>query len=337
MTAGFASSTRHRTARLIGLAVVAFVALDLLITGMGSPPSNIPALVLDDNTGVPPVPTNADFPYIRDHNIVAIALLGSLGVIGILISLREALAKRNPMPLMLSIGTVIVVVPEVFFDVIGMVYYPTDSTDNAFDLFGRQMGWFIIAGWAGAGAFAAMMLKTLMSRPTAKQIWLVMLATAVSYTIFEELLVGAGGMYHYYGNQPMWWNNLPLWWTPCNAIGVALLPAAFAYRYQAILTGWRSAAMLLVVPASAAGAYAIIAMPSWIVVNGDYPWLVTELAGLSTWALGIGLIAVIMNLFLGYQPFQADHRGILPPGVKEPTQAMPAVAPKAEPAPAVLR
>jgi hypothetical protein len=66
--------------------------------------------------------------------------------------------------------------------------------------------------------------------------------------------------------------------------------------------------MLIVVPSSVAGTYAFIGMPSWIAVNGDYPWFPTQLAGLATWALGVGLVAIIMNLFLGYQPFQADSR-----------------------------
>ncbi len=105
------------------------------------------------------------------------------------------------------------------------------------------------------------MLMELEKRPPAKRVWAADGLTFLSYTIFEEILVGLGGVYHYYGNQPLWWNSLPLWWTPCNAIGCALLPAAFAYRYRAHLVGWRASAMLVVVPASVAGAYALIAMP----------------------------------------------------------------------------
>ena len=288
-----------------GFAVL--VALDLLITGVIHPPSSVPPLTLDQNTGVPPVPTNADFPYDRTHNVVAIVLFATLGLVALGVALREC-RRRNWLPLCLCLGTVAIIVPEVFVDVIGKVYYPTDDTDHAFDLFGRQMGWFVVAGWFGAGAFAMLMFKALSARLTAKQVWILIGVTGVSYTIFEELMVGFGGIYHYYGNQPMWWNELPLWWTPCNAIGCALLPAAFAYRYQAQLRDWRAVAMLVVVPASVAGSYALIAMPSWVVVNGDYPWLPTELAGLATWALGIGLIAVILNLFLGYRPFDPDSR-----------------------------
>lgn len=310
-------SSSYAIAPILAIFFVVLVGLDLLITGIGSPPSIVPPVQLGENTGVPVVPSNADFPYSHTHTIWAIVLLGGLGTVGFLLCVREVIKNNDWLPLFTSIGTVIIVVPEVFVDIIGMVYYPTSDSDHAFDLFGRQMGWFILAGWFGAGAFAVTMTKALLLRPTAKQVWILMGATCLSYTIFEEFLVGFGGIYQYYGNQPMWWHNLPLWWTPCNAIGCALLPAAFAYRYQALLKGWKAAAMLVVVPASVAGAYAFIGMPSWVVVNGDYAWFPTELAGLGTWALGIGLVAIILNLFLGYQPFSPDSKPWTPPGVDE--------------------
>jgi hypothetical protein len=290
----------------------ALVVLDLVITGLGSPPGNVPAVKLGANTDVPVVPTNVDFPYSHTHTIWAIALLGGLGFVGFVVAIRDAIRNRDYLPLFIGLGTVAVIFPEVFFDIIGMVYYPVHSGDFAFKIFGRRMGWFIVGGWAGAGAFAGLMLKALRTRPSAAQVWLLLLVTGLSYSIFEEILVTSGGMYHYYGNQPMWWHSLPLWWTPCNVIGCALLPAAFAYRYQHILTGWRAAIMVIVVPACTAGAYAFIAMPSWVVVNANYPWLPTELAGLSTWALGIGLIAVVLNVFMGYNPFDPASRPFAP-------------------------
>ncbi|MGQ0625697.1 MAG: hypothetical protein ACT4PP_13750 [Sporichthyaceae bacterium] len=293
---------------ILGLFFGALVVLNLVITGLSDPPSIVPPVSLDPNTGVPPVPTNADFPYDRTASVVAIVLLGGIGMIGLVWALREVVTKRDPMPLCLSLGTVAIVIPEVFVDIVGMVYYPTDDADHAFDLFGRQMGWFILAGWFGAGAFGAMMLKVLLTRPPARQVWTLLAVTAASYTIFEELLVGAGGIYHYYGNQPMWWFNLPLWWTPCNTLGAALLPALFAYRYQAIMRGWRAVLMILVVPTCVSAGYALIAMPGWIVVNADYAWLPTELAGLAVWALGIAVAAMAMNLLCGYQPFDPQSR-----------------------------
>jgi hypothetical protein len=79
--------------------------------------------------------------------------------------------------------------------------------------------------------------------------------------------------------------------------------------------------MILVVPTGVAVGYSFIAMPGWIVVNGDYPWLPTELAGLAVWALAIGVVAMVMNLFLGYQPFDPESRPMTPPGVEEDAPA----------------
>jgi hypothetical protein len=290
-----------------------FVALDLLITALTDPPGRVPPLRIDPNTGVPQVPTNADFPYDRSNTVVTIIVLGGIGLIGLAFCLREAVRRKDYLPLFTCLGTALIVVPEVFVDIVGMVYYPVDGADHAYTIFGRQMGWFIVAAWFGAGgACATVMLRALQRRPSAGQVWALLAAVAVAYTVLEEILQQVGGMYHYYGNQPMWWNNLPLWWTPCNTIGSVLLPAAFAIRYRSALTGWRAASMLVVVPAALTGSYATIAMPSWIVVNGDYGWLVTELAGLSTWVLGLGMVAVVMNLFLGYQPFDLRSRPCLP-------------------------
>ncbi|MGQ0464200.1 MAG: hypothetical protein ACT4QG_02650 [Sporichthyaceae bacterium] len=290
-----------------------FAVANFVVTGLTDPAGDIPPVVLDPHSKVPVVPTNADFPYDLSNTIWAIVLLGGLGLAGFVLAIREALKNRDYLPVFIGLGTIAVVIPEVFVDIVGMVYYPTHSGDFAFEIFGRRMGWFILAAWFGAGAFAGMMLKALRARPTAKQVWILIAATAISYTIFEEILVTAGGMYHYYGNQPLWWHSLPLWWTPCNVIGCALLPAAFAYRYQHLLRGWRASVMVLVVPACVAGGYAFIAMPSWIVVNADYPWLVNEFAGLGTVLLSFGLIAVVMNLFMGYKPFDPDSTP-WPPG-----------------------
>lgn len=295
-------------AMLIGVIFCAFAIADLIITGLGSPPSIVPPVTLDDNTGVPPVPTNADFPYDRSNTVWAILLMGAFGVAGLVLTIRQIVRHRNWLPFFAAMGTVVIVVPEVFVDVIGMVYYPTDDADHAFTLFGRQMGWFILAAWFGAGAFAVSMLTELQKRPTASRVWALMGVTFLFYTAFEEVLLAMGGVYHYYGNQPLWWHNLPLWWTPCNTLGAALLPALFAYRYQAILKGWRAILMILVVPTGVSAGYALIAMPGWIVVNGDYAWLPTELAGLAVWALGIGVAAMAMNLFLGYRPFDPESR-----------------------------
>ena len=95
-----------------------------------------------------------------------------------------------------------------------------------------------------------------------------------------------GGMYVYYGNQPLivlW--KLPWWWVPCNAAACSSpRPSPTGCGIQ--LRGWRGLAMFVITPASMGGVYGFIALPSWIVVNADYPWWVTQLGGLATLAMG---------------------------------------------------
>ena len=135
MTRPRSAAERART-RTFALSLLAFFAvlavLDLLITGLGDPPSYVPPVTLDENTGVPSVPTNADFPSDRTHNVWAIVLLGGLGFAGLCFAIHQIVKKKDWLPLFASLGTVVIVVPEVFVDVIGMVYYPTDDADHAF-------------------------------------------------------------------------------------------------------------------------------------------------------------------------------------------------------------
>ena len=115
-------------------------------------------------------------------------------------------------------------------------------------------------------------------------------------------------MYLYYGNQPLivlW--KLPWWWTPCNAGGI-FLAASIAYRLRHELTGWRGLAMFAITPASMGAVYGFIALPAWIVVNSDYGWWVTQLAGLATIALGLGLVALILRVVLDRDPFDISGR-----------------------------
>ena len=176
-----------------------------------------------------------------------------------------------------------IIFPEVFVDVMGAVWYPVSESDHAFTILGRQMGWFIVAGWFGFGSlFMYTSFKVFQLRLSTRAIWLAFFGACLGATVFEEILQNMGGMYVYYANQPLivlW--KLPWWWTPCNATGV-FLAAAIAYRLREQLRGWRGLAMFAITPAAMGAAYGFIALPSWIVVNGDYSWWVTQLGGLAS-------------------------------------------------------
>ena len=177
--------------------------------------------------------------------------------------------------------------------------------DHAFTILGRQMGWFIVAGWFGFGSlFMYTSFKVFQLRLSTRAIWLAFFGACLGATVFEEILQNMGGMYVYYA-QP----------AADRAVEAAVVVDARATRPVSSsrrpsptdcatqLRGWRGLAMFAITPAAMGAAYGFIALPSWIVVNGDYSWWVTQLGGLASIALGLVAVALIIRLVLDRDPF----------------------------------
>ena len=267
-----------------------------------------PALDLDNGAFRVPTPP-VDAAYSGSHTLASIIWLSVVAVTGFGLAARDYRRNRNPMAMFITLSAPMIIWPEVFVDLMGAVWYPLNHHDHAFTILGRQMGWFIVAGWFGFGSlFTYIAYKVFSLRLSTRAIWLAFLAACLGATVFEEILQNLGGMYLYYGNQPLIvLSKLPWWWTPCNAGGV-FLAAAVAHRLRNELRGWRGLAMLAITPASMGAIYGFIALPSWIVVNGNYNWWITQLGGLATIALGIVAISLIIRIVLDRDPFDLSGR-----------------------------
>lgn len=251
--------------------------------------------------GLPSLPL--DVPYNASGTLYINIVMAVMGAAALIWSIREYMKTKSFIPLAMVIGSVLICITEVFVDIMGCVYYPTSDTDIAFTIMGRQMGWFIVFGWSGYGAvFTNIFYKVFDKKLGAKAIWLTIAAAAAVEILLEEIMT-ALNIYVYYGNQPLVLiQNLPWWWIPCNVGGV-FLTACIAYYYKEHLTGAKAWVMSLVVPCAMGASYALIALPAWIVVNGDYSSVITQSAGLLTVAFGIAAFAVEMDLFLKIKPF----------------------------------
>jgi hypothetical protein len=310
-TSGSSRNPTHPNWRKVALVAVALVAVMLALSSR----HDAPDLNIDQGAfRVPTPPVNA--PYSGGHTLISIVWLGLVALTGFGLAIRDYRRTRNSMALFVTLSAPMIIFPEVFVDLMGDVWYPLSQNDHAFTILGRQMGWFIVAGWFGFGSlFMYVIYKVFDRRLSTKAIWLAFAAAGAGSVVFEEILQNMGGMYLYYGNQPLIViSKLPWWWIPCNAGGV-FLAAAIAYRLRHELRGWRGLAMLVITPASMGGVYGFIALPSWIVVNGNYNWWLTQLGGLATIALGLMCIALIIRLVLNRDPF--DMSGVKP----EPTDA----------------
>lgn len=280
----------------------AFTVIALLLTAWRSSPS----VEFDDHFRLPLMP---DVPYETVPHVVCTVVMTFFGLIGVVQGIRGGWSTRSVLPVMIALSTALICIPEVFFDIMGAVYFPVSDTEpfgHAFTLMGRDMPVWIVAGWFGYGMFALFIYDAIAKRPSTKSLWKLLAVAGLSSAVFEEALLAAG-VYHYYGNQPLVLFHLyPWWWLPANSIGV-FLAAALAYRLRHGLQGWRSLWMVVITPMAVATVYGAVALPSWIAVNSDYPWLPTQLLGLSTIALGIAAFAMLLKYILGREPFDMNY------------------------------
>lgn len=300
------ASTPARRPRwdVVGLGAVAFGAVALAITYFNDRPD----LVLDPGFGIPAHPTPADAPFLADNHLIATVVMCVIGLLGVALGIVRLVRTGHWMPLMVALSAATIVFPEVFYDVIGAVYFPFDTAEplgESFTILGRTMPVWIVMGWFGYGIFCFATYTLLEKRPSTRVLWLAWGAALAGDVVFEEVLLKLD-VYHYYGNQPLVLiSELPWWWIPCNSVGV-ILAASLAYRFRHALRGPRGLAMLVITPMSVTGIYGFIALPSWIAVNGDLPWLPTQLLGLATLVLGVFAFMGVLRFVLNRDPFDLD-------------------------------
>ena len=310
-------ATRSGRAKLIvSLGVLGFVAVALVVTWLKGD-HQVP---LDKELGLPLKP---GVPYITANHIGATVGMTLFGLVGVAMGIRHYFRERTVLPLMVAVSGALICIPEVFFDVMGAVYFPWSDTEplgHVYTIIGREMPAWIIAGWFGYGAFNYFTFTLLTRNPTTKKLWIMLVTAAAASGIFEEILLKFD-VYHYYGHHPLilFW-EFPWWWLACNPVGV-FLAAALAYRFRHYLQGVRALWMLVITPMSVSTAYGAAALPGWIAVNANLPWLLTQVLGLMSLALGFLFSTLILRLVLNRDPFDLDYA---PPAEQEAPAAQPA-------------
>lgn len=300
-----ASSLSPRAKLVAALCVLVFIAVALLITGL----KDRPEVTLDPQFGIPPHPTQEELRFIPRNHLIATVAMFLVGFTGVVLGIRHYLRTKSPIPMVIALSAAVICIPEVFFDVMGGVYFPWDANEplgEAFHIIGRTMPVWIIMGWFGYGIFAYFAYMMLLRRPSTKELWLFWGAALAGDVVFEELLLQLD-VYHYYGNHPLVLiDELPWWWLPCNSIGV-ILAASIAYRLRHELTGFKALAPLIITPMSVPLVYGAVGMPGWIAVNSDLPWLPTQLLGMLTLVLGVFAFMAVLRFVLNRKPLDLDY------------------------------
>jgi hypothetical protein len=237
--------------------------------------------------------------------IVYLTLSALVAVAGLIYWKRTG----KPIVLLLMAGGIMCAVVEPFVNVMGAVWHPVLHQVTVFEVMGRPMPRFLVAGYLFYfGALGSMTFFAFARGVTVRQFWLWCCLPMLVDFVMEQLMLHYD-LYYYYGNQPLLVGKLPVWWVPCNSLG-QILGVAFIALVKPLQSGWKQLLIPLLIPVWDAIAYSAISIPAWIVVNSPTPGPLVQLGGLATCALA-GLILLGLSTILPvdslYRPSISDH------------------------------
>jgi len=110
---------------------------------------------------------------------MATLVMGAIGLIGVALNFLDLIRRRTLLPLLIAISGAFIAIPEMFIDVMGAVYYPWSPDVVVYKILGREMPWWIVAGWFGFGAFGYVIFRVIASNLTTKSHWLTWFGAAL--------------------------------------------------------------------------------------------------------------------------------------------------------------
>jgi len=221
-------------------------------------------------------------------------------------ALRDWQRSKSPLLPLILLGGALTNLLEPFVDITGGCWHPIIHQDTIFDIMGRPMPlWLLPTYVAYFGALPMCMVVAFRQQISKKAMWLWFIVPVIADIILEEGLFGVSrdSLYAYYGHQPLRLHVFPIWWSPANAVGV-FLPAIALVLAAPHVRGWRLALVPLFTPLLYCGAGSLAAFPSSVVINSDFPYLVTQAGGVATFLLAGALAHVGVQLFAADSPWQ---------------------------------
>ncbi|MGA8547728.1 MAG: hypothetical protein WB785_21030 [Mycobacterium sp.] len=200
----------------------------------------------------------------------------------------RATRHGDPLALILLLSGVICTGIEPLLDLVGMVWYPTDTGPFAFTACGRSIPVWVILGYGWYyGVTSYLLFRGLKHRWSVKRVMGYLLALAVLDLAMESVVVPIG-IYRYYGPQPFNFYGFPFWWMIPNGT-IAVIGGVLLYLAVPYLKGWRMLAGLAIVPAADAVVYFGANWPTFTALNMDVP----PVARWAAAVLGCGLTLLL--------------------------------------------
>ena len=236
---------------------------------------------------VPEVPI--DVALTPRDDLVAHWLIGICCVViaaGIVYAIREWKRSGSPIPLLLIVGGAITNLAEPFVDLGGGCWHPGIGQLTIYELMSRPMPFWLLFAYIGYFGVLMMLLYSAFHRgANTRTMWLWFLIPVIADIVLEESLMGfSDQLYVYYGNQPLRLHVFPMWWPAANTMGI-YLSGVVMVLFAPLLRGWRAAFALISTPLFYVAATGLVAVPSIVVINSDFPNWITQLGGILTYAI----------------------------------------------------
>jgi len=263
-------------------------------------------VVLDPNFRTP-APPNGAFPQNPEHVLFATIVMVTLALIMVVVSIFEGVRFKSTVPFAIVMGGAFCVFPESVDNYLAGCFWSQSHNPSQlfYFLMGREFDYYTIAMWWPFGAILGYILfAALMRKASTGVLWMGFALSGLADILIEETLLRYGGVYTYFGHQPLvLLGHFPWWWLFAN-VSALYLSAAIAYRFRGWFNGWKSVFILALMPLCYIGGFAFSGLPTIYAIQGNFSPFVTQLAGICTCILALIQTCGIFALILERNPLE---------------------------------
>ncbi|KAG0153112.1 hypothetical protein PDIDSM_2071 [Penicillium digitatum] len=218
-----------------------------------------------DATFRTPAPPNDAFAQNSRHVLISTSVMFGIAVIFMFIASLDGKRFKSTVPQAMVLGAAFCVVPEAVDNYLAGCYWSQSHAPNQllFMLMGREYDYYVGVMWWAFGAILGYLLYAVLLREVKTgTLWICLGLSGLADIVLEEILLGYGGIYMYFGHQPLVLiNKFPWWWLFSN-VSSLFLSVTIAYRYREWFNGWRSVFILALMPFCYIGAFTLSGMPA---------------------------------------------------------------------------
>lgn len=274
-----------------------------------------------------PAPPNDAFSMNANHVLISTSVMALIALAFLVVAYFDCKRFNSTVPIAMIMGSAFCVVPEAIDNYLGGCYWSQSHHPNMllFFLMGREYDLYVGVMWWAFGAILAYLLYAALLRHfSTRTLWICLGISGLADVVLEEILLNYGGIYMYFGHQPLVLIKLFPWWWLFSNVSSLFLSVCIAYRFRTWFNGWRSVFIMALMPFCYIGGFTLSAMPTIFVIQGDFSPFVTQMGGLLTCIVSLIQTGAMMKMILERDPL--DFSRPTPVKIKvEDTMAEPLI------------